>query len=158
MSMTEGTGSRRGDLLYSAWHRPQSIRRWVSADEADALGMVNLDVVLRCERWVEYARCCSEPLVLVETAIGTHQTHKSATVTMRMAKRMNPPLEAYIALLDPNATYTDVERFRVRMIHPRRSPWVDLTPEQWAHKLVEIRARAYHADHCPNARHLRAAA
>lgn len=157
MSMTEGTGSRRGDLLYSAWHRPQSIRRWVSADEADALGMVNLDVVLRCERWVEYNRSCSTPIALIETAIGTHQTHKVATVTANLAAPRAHPLEAYCVLIEPNDTWTDIKSFRVRMVGPNRSQWVDLTPEQWAHKLVEIHRRGEHAPDCRTVPTLRAA-
>lgn len=149
MSMTEGTGTRRGDLLYSTWHRTKSITRYgLTPQQADALGMVNLDALLRCERWVEYARCCNEPLALIETAIGTHQTHKNATVTTRLAARCNPPIEAFCALVQPNESWTDIDAFKVKRLYPEPSRWFDMTPRQWAHKLMEIRERGHHAETC----------
>jgi hypothetical protein len=48
--MREQTGNRRGDLLYSSWHRPASTSRWLPMREADALQMINIDALPHAHR------------------------------------------------------------------------------------------------------------
>jgi hypothetical protein len=46
MSDCERTGRR--DLLMSRWHRPKSVRRWLSAAEAAMLERIDLDYLAAC--------------------------------------------------------------------------------------------------------------
>jgi hypothetical protein len=142
LSHEERTGRRPGE--YSAWHRRGSIRRFVGLERAQLLSMIDLDGAL----YVEFDREDKEPLALIEVARDIGQSHKSATVVRRLAKRAKLP--AYVVLYRPSeaanptdAEHRDIASFRVRRLWPKpEDTWRALTPAEWASGLVQIRAWA----------------
>lgn len=130
------------DNSYSAWHRRRSTRRFVGLERAQLLSMIDLDASL----FVEYDDGSKEPLALIETARDVGQAHKAATVTLNLAKRAKLPcyVVLYSAAGEPNpadATAKDIASFRVRRLWPKpEASWRTVSPSDWAHALVRIRA------------------
>ncbi|WGS43708.1 hypothetical protein LFL97_09380 [Burkholderia sp. JSH-S8] len=128
------------DRAYGAWHRAPSICRYLRADLAESLSMVDLDSVL----FTEYDNAGKIPLALVEVARDIGQ-EKPAGVMQQLARLADVP--AYVALYTPaaaanpcNRNWSDIESFRVKRMWPRPEPgWRVLTPAQWARALVRIR-------------------
>ena len=126
------------DLSYSAWHRPESVGRFVKASRA--LTMLDLDSVL----FSEYAPGNRMPLALIEVAKDVGQ-EKVADVTRHLAELAGLP--AYVALYrtaananPANPQWPDINQFRVKRLWPTPEPgWRVLTPQQWADALVQIR-------------------
>ena len=140
MPQTERTGTR--DLTYSAWHRANSISRFVSEEEAKALTLIDLDHVM----WMECEDGSFEPIALIELARDVGQTFKTAEATRRLARRCHPTLPAYTVLYrvsmeaNPRAPeHPDIVGFRVQQIWPNETKFFYFTPQQWAKKLVDIR-------------------
>jgi hypothetical protein len=133
------------DRAYGVWHRAPSISRYLCADQAESLTMVDLDSVL----FTEYDNRGKMPLALVEVARDIGQ-EKPAGVMQQLAQLANMP--AYVALYTPapeanpaNPNWSDIERFRVKRMWPRPEPgWRVLTPQQWAQALVQIRGWQMH--------------
>lgn len=153
MSQEERYNTR--DRSYSAWHRRQSTRRFVGIEKAQTLAMIDLDAYV----YVEYDDATKEPLALVETAMDVGQSWKTATVTKNLARKACIP--AFVLLYkvsgQPNpadATFFDIESFRVKMIWPTcQTLWTTLTPQQWADALVKIRLQQCAAlDACEKAK------
>jgi hypothetical protein len=140
MTLTERHGNRNGDLLYSAWHRPNSMRRYMPPDIADEMMMINIDALARRERWIETRANTHEPLFLVETAFDTGLSDKPARATQRLAARAQ--LEAYVTLITPNDIRDDIIGFRVRQVNPCTGIWIKLTPQDYADLLLRARTRA----------------
>ncbi len=130
------------DRAYSAWHRRGSTRRFVGIDSAQLLAMIDLDAAL----YVEYDNGTKEPLALIETALDVGQRHKTATVTKMLAKRAGVPCYCVLYMPGRNANpadsrWRDIRQFRVRRMWPRpEKEWRVLTPQEWAHGLIKIRA------------------
>ena len=141
MSQEERYGTR--DMSYSAWHRRNSIRRYVGIEAAQTLAMIDLDGSL----WIEYDDKTKEPVALVETAMDVGQWGKPCTVTRNLAKRANMP--CFVLLYKLSATrrnpadtaYFDVESLRVKRVYPEPEDrqWSILTPDAWARMLITIR-------------------
>ena len=142
----ERTGFR--DQSYSAWHRPESIQRFIGISEAQKLGVIDLDVVI----WIEFNRRTRIPLVLVETAIDVGQAEKPSTVTQHLAAVFSKqrPIAAYCVLYtlardrfcpDPDfPDILDIERFRVKRLEPHpEKTWRSLAPGEFAAELVRAR-------------------
>lgn len=138
MTQEERTGER--DLTYSAWHRRDSIKRFVGAEKAQLLAMIDIDVVL----FVEYDDSTKEPVCLIEIARDTGQSIKPSTVTRKLAEKAKLP--AYTLLYTPskntknpadNSVY-DIEKFRIKMICPEETDLMPYSPSEWAHELIEI--------------------
>jgi hypothetical protein len=130
------------DRSYSAWHRRKSTRRFIGIEKAQLLAMIDLDASL----YVEYDDGTKEPLALIETARDVGQTFKTATVTLNLAKRADLPcfvvLYSLSDSLNPaDVTWKDIESFRVKRLYPNPSSvWETLSPQQWAEKLLSMRA------------------
>ena len=128
------------DRSYGNWHRAASISRFLPADAARTLTMVDLDSVL----FAEYDWPIKIPLCLVEVARDIDQ-EKPAGVIRKLAELAGIP--AYVALYtlraasNPGArNWPDIERFRVKRLWPDpEAGWRVLTPQQWADALVQIR-------------------
>lgn len=141
MPQREVFGTR--DRSYSAWHRIDSIRRFVGIEKAQALGLIDLDASL----YVEYDDNTKDPLILIETAMDNGQDIKPATVTARLAQRCTPTVLAYVLLYklsdvsnpaDP--TCKDIVSFRAQQLHPvKEREWTTFTPKQWAAYLLVLR-------------------
>lgn len=142
MSQEERHGERDG--TYSAWHRRNSTRRFVGIEQAQLLGMIDLDASL----WVEYDDGDKEPLALIETAEDIGQQYKTATVTTKLAERAHLP--AWVLLYrkadGPNPAdprWPDIASFRAKRLCPNaESNWTTYTPDAWAKRLVAIRRKA----------------
>lgn len=130
------------DRTYSAWHRRRSTRRFVGIERAQALAMIDLDAAL----YIEYDQGTKHPVALIETALDVGQAHKSATVTMRLAKLAGLPCYCvlYRAAEIPNPAdpqWPDIQSFRVKRLWPRpERVWRTLEPGEWAKALLEIRS------------------
>jgi hypothetical protein len=121
--MRERSGWR--DQLYSRWHRPEQIARFVGIDVADSLGLIDGD-------WIEYCRTCSQPLALFELTCDWSK-RKAGTVTKRLAEMAQIP--AYVVYYKPNEDSTDILHFAV---DDRDKLY---TPAQYAAGLVKLRSR-----------------
>lgn len=138
---TERYGFRSAE--YSCWHRTASLRRYLGEDLASTISVIDLDHAL----WIEYSEGNREPLLLIESAIDTGQDSKATSVLRHLAKRADLP--AYCVLFTPAAhrnegdvRFHDIERFRVRRVWPDPDQdWTVLSPQQWAERLLIIRAR-----------------
>lgn len=128
MSLTERTGTR--SLAYSKWHRPGSIARFLTPEQAYRLGMIDID-------GCEYCTICKAPLALIETQVST-QPPKAAPVMSNLARAAS--IEAYTASieLDDNG---EPARFRLQRLVPTVTPIVERTPEQFAHFLWGLRTK-----------------
>lgn len=145
MAQEEKYGTR--DLTYSAWHRRMSLQRFVGIEAAQTCAMIDLDAQL----WVECEDETFRPLMLVETALDIGQPHKTGTITRNEAKRgapINEDIPAYVVLYLPadtpnpaNEDWPDIKRFRVKRLWPDSDrEWTTFTPDEWAQKIIEIRA------------------
>jgi hypothetical protein len=128
------------DRAYGVWHREKSISRFLDHRQARTLTMADLDSVL----FVEYGHSGKLPLALVEVAMDIGQ-EKPTGVIRELAKLANLP--AFVALYTPAANanptapaWNDIDAFRVKRVWPKPEPeWRNLSPQQWAEALVNIR-------------------
>lgn len=128
-------------LDYSSWHRTGSLRRYLGRDLAATILLTDIDHTMWCEYGGEH-----QPLLLVESAMDIGQD-KQASVIQQLARRADLP--AYVVLWQraqqPSASderFADIERFRVRRVWPNpEAEWSVLTPQQWAERLLILRAR-----------------
>ena len=139
MSQEERFGTR--DRSYSAWHRRHSTRRYIGIEKAQLLAMIDLDASL----FVEYDDGTKEPLALIETALDTGQSFKTATVTKKLAEKANLPCFVVLYTLadDQNPAdreWKDIKMFRVKRLHPNAEhQWREVSPEKWAKTLLSMR-------------------
>jgi hypothetical protein len=147
MTQEEKYGTR--DRSYSAWHRRNSTKRFVGMEDAQLLAMIDLDASL----YVEYDDGTKEPLALIETARDVGQAHKTATVTLNLARRADLPCFCVLYTLSDSACpgdnrWNDISQFRVKRLHPltvaevekKTYPeWEVLSPDEWAKRLLKMR-------------------
>lgn len=140
--MTQEEKYNQRERSYSAWHRYKSTRRFVGIENAQLLSLIDLDAAL----YVEYDDETKEPLALIETARDIGQSHKTASVTLRLAQRADLPCYVVLYTLSdaPNpadSNWLDISKFRVMRLHPKpEKRWRTLTPQEWADGLLKIRA------------------
>lgn len=153
--LEEQYGNRDGELLYSRWHRPASMRRFVGVDVADAMSMINIDHIYRCDRWASYCGHCRRTQLIVESALDFGQSDKVARVTARLASDLRIPAVALVALITPTADGQDIERFRVKQvaplgaIHERLRGWQEFSPQKYVDLLVWFRRHSKRCNGCP---------
>ncbi|MDQ7978716.1 hypothetical protein QYH69_15805 [Paraburkholderia sp. SARCC-3016] len=128
------------DRAYGVWHRPRSIERFLGHRRAKSLTMADLDSVM----FVEYGYDNKLPLALVEVAQDIGQ-EKPTGVIRQLAKMANLP--AFVALYTPavqpnpaSPAWHDIDQFRVKRVWPKpEAAWRNLSPNEWASALVQIR-------------------
>lgn len=129
------------DGTYSAWHRPDSIKRFVSPVIAAQLTLIDVDVVL----WIECDKT-QYPIALIETARDVGQSQKCSYITRNLAERANLP--ALVVLYTPEKfssnpadnRFQDIASFRVRRICPNEEDeWKQYLPEEYANMLAKMR-------------------
>lgn len=127
MSMEERTGIR--SLIYSAWHRPSVIRRYLGARDAARLTMIDIDACEAC--------CiCSEPIALIETEKTSRPKPKRAPITAALARLAH--IQAYSVAYSVDADDV-IESFRVQRIQPH-DDWVSfMWPADYAKFLLGLR-------------------
>lgn len=155
------------DPLYSWWHRPDNVRRYLDRRAAWRLGLIDID-------GCEYCRYCYQPLALIETQISEN-TPKAANVMRNLAlltesipafsvsvvpghdsyERLTPQrdecLRAGRALKKAVDELGDdpIELFRVRQLAPVHETSVrDMNPQVFAYFLHSFRTR--HELECPS--------
>ncbi len=136
----DGERFQSRDLSFLAWHRPQSISRYLRREDAVQLTMLDVDSIL----FSEYDSTYRLPLALVEVAVDVGQ-EKLADITQKLAEFAGLP--AYVALYSVSANanpaneqWPDIASFRVKRLWPHpEDGWRVLTPQQWADALVRIR-------------------
>lgn len=127
MSMNERTGTR--DLLYSTWHRPASVRRFLSPRVTALITVIDID-------WCEYCNWCCKPVALLETQ-ESGRAPKSAKVTAQLAEMAD--LSAWSVSYERTSDNQDIGLFRVRQIYPASDEVLDLKPAIYAKFLWSLR-------------------
>lgn len=146
MSNLERTGRR--NLLYSKWHRPASLRRFMSARDADSLAAIDID-------FIEYCKRCGLPVAAVETQ-QSKRPPKDANVTVALCQ-MADNLPCYsISYIDGPAEGADdvldgrdVVHIRAKRLWPLPSLTREFTPEEWARHLLSLRGRCRNCSYDP---------
>lgn len=123
--------------LYSSWHRPESMRRFTSAWEADSMRMIDVDAV-------EYCRFCNEPLALIETQ-RSEGPPKPANVMQNLAVAAHIPAFSLSYSVTPGQVWfgEDIASIRVQQLHNPDGP-TDRTiktmePTQFVDFLADLR-------------------
>jgi hypothetical protein len=133
------------DLTYSAWHRTNSVARFLPEEDAKSLRMIDLDALL----FVEYEDGSNEPVALIETAQDCGQEIKPVTVTLTLAQLCRREIRVFICLytksVEPNPlnpSERDIASFRTRCVWPlseRDHGWIVMTPKEWSERLLRLR-------------------
>lgn len=132
------------DLSFSAWHRRDSIKRFIDYKDAEKLSMIDLDSAC----FIEWEDNFKEPIAIVEAAID-HGQYKHARIIQRLAEKA----DIYGLLLlyqlsnerNPvDKTVFDILRFKIKVLYPKqnRDDFVTFTPKEWAESLVAMREYA----------------
>lgn len=125
MSHAERTGTR--SLVYSGWHRPASISRYVGRVAAAKLSMIDVDAC-------EYCCYCGEPVALIETQESTAPP-KSARVLTTLARMAGiPAYSVSVAVVDG-----EIDGFQVQELTPSRGVVLAMTPQVYAYWLLALR-------------------
>src|SRR5690606_23866370 len=132
-SLEERTGTR--DLTYSRWHRPKSIRRYLSVEQAAKLTVIDID-------WCEACWRCAAPLALIETQRST-KGPKNARIMTELAKLAQLPAFSVGYHVGEVGGEEDCIAFYVTQLWPyadaRRV--VTMTAQQYAEWLWSLRSK-----------------
>lgn len=127
MSERERTGAR--SLIYSAWHRVESLMHLLGKRHAWEVGMVDID-------GCEYCRHCSTPLALIETQVSLNDP-KNASVTQKLANMAGIAAYSVSIAVDED----QIAGFKVKQLAPPTTSGVlTMSPEDYAHFLLDLRA------------------
>ena len=148
MSDAERTGRR--DLLYSRWHRPAAIRRYVGAVKAAQLEMIDLDSLESCP-------ICHMPLALGETKNSLNDPAAfTARNTVNLANEAKVP--AFVVCYSCTCGVTgqrhetaddcDIAEFRVRQVAPEEGSTIPMRPNVYAYWLHAFRTEHYKSSGC----------
>ena len=165
MSSQEQTGIR--DLIYSAWHREDSISRFISLSSAKQMSMQDID-------FVEYDY--SKPIIFKEVGLDFGQSYKDVKLLLKTSrlcydfkndiytplkipvlavlytpsdkinkyvnhKTYRDGLQKKIDEFDEYGGIRDIENFRVKCFYPEfmQHGWQNLSPREYAEYLCNIR-------------------
>ena len=147
MPQNERTGKRA--LTYSAWHRKDSIKRFLGGKDviASRLTMIDIDGM-----WIEAKHPYDRPPVaLIETVEVSYKLKpesyypKSANILYQLGKAANVPVFLLLYLPDnkPNPVspeWPDIAEFYVKELYPTKSKlWKCYNPEGFARFLFYLR-------------------
>lgn len=133
MAMHEKSGVR--DLIFNTWHRPDSIGRFISAEDADAMRAIDIDLV-------EYHGPTGRTVLIHEVALDIGQSNKQTLVLRKLAEAAG--CWALCTLYKPASTpnpadtrYKDIESFRMRVVwrtdgQPIEPGFRSMTPAEYA--------------------------
>ena|ERR1017187_2152003 len=136
MSDEERTGTR--NLDYSAWHRSESIVRFLN-DQATAKSLVMIDLdAVECDLHMN-------PVALIETT--QQKSHKPVSMIRNLARMANLP--AFLVHYETgkeknpvNDKRLDIVGFRVRRVYPEPEPEPrPMTPKEFTELLVSLRRK-----------------
>jgi len=133
----------RIDQCYNAWHRTQSLKRFLPESDARRISCIDVDATL----FLEYSNCGRFPLLLLETAMERGQNVKPTTVLTNLAKMADLP--AMVVLYAPSREGTmnpadprwpDIIRFRIKRLWPDpEAEWRRMKPAEYAARLRRAR-------------------
>lgn len=128
MTLEERSGKR--DLVYSGWHRPSRIKRFLDPRKAARLGMIDIDAC-------EYCAACKAALALIE--VKHHKAPvKTATVTLGLGQDANVPV--FLVCYVPDESAEDIKAFQWKQLWPPPQPPArDLTLREYAEWLWSLR-------------------
>lgn len=127
MSDKERIGFR--PLIYSGWHRVESLKRFIGVVAAAKTPMIDIDAC-------EYCCHCKEPLALIETEKTDRPHPKKARVTQALARKAQIPGYSVAYSVDAD---DEIRDFRVQRIEPP-DDWFDfMQPEEYADFLKRLR-------------------
>jgi hypothetical protein len=126
MSQRERTGVR--DMIYSRWHRPELISRYLRLDQAVILDMIDIDACESCH-------FCKRPLALIETK-ESRATSTSAYITSLLAQMAGVP--GYLVFYTATDS-DDISEFRVQQVAPVPGALTVVTPQAYAEWLLSLR-------------------
>ncbi len=129
MSNEERTGRR--SLLYSGWHRPSSITRYVGRLAAAKLCMIDVDAC-------EYCCYCRTPLALIETQESNGKP-KAAPVTATLARMAGIPAFSVSVQVNQTGLVSEIVGFCVQMITPQLGAIVRMNCAEYATWLLALR-------------------
>jgi len=137
--VTDHERTHHRSLIYSVWHRTNSVGRFVEDRKAYLLAMIDLDAI-------EYCRSCGQPLAFLELAYGNGDKWKAATVMTKLAMAQGRPafVVYYLSAETSNPadpSVPDIKEFRVRQMWPKsaKQHLVTMTPKAYAEWLWSFR-------------------
>ena len=141
MSQEERTNKR--PLIYSAWHRSDSLSRFIDERTAVDCHMQDIDSI-------EYTRDEQGNMVflaVIETKLDWGQEFEDTGVPKALGKKLGVPVffVFYTPSQEPNPAnprWPDIEMFCVRQVWPRTTEWRNYTPQEWARFLADYRKEA----------------
>jgi hypothetical protein len=98
----------------------------MTPQDAHKCAMIDIDCA-------EYCHLCKRVLAFVETA--QLRKPKEANVTAGLGQDAHIPVFSLAYSVQDG----DISRFAVRQLSPRRTDIEDLTPQQWADRLIGLR-------------------
>lgn len=148
--MSDHERSGRRDLLYSGWHRPAEIRRYIGAVKAAQLEMIDVDSLESCP-------VCHKPLALGETKNSSKEPSAfSARNTVNLASEAQIP--AFVVCYTCICGVTgekhetredcDIAEFRVQQRWPVLEAVICMTPNVYAYWLYAFRVDHYRRTGC----------
>jgi len=142
------------DLSFSAWHRRDSIKRFINYKDAEKLSMIDLDS--GC--WIEYENNFQEPIAIMEVAKDVGKD-KCARIVQRLAEKADIYGLRLLYKLSKeqnpiDKTVFDILQFKVKILYPKQDTDEKIfTPKQWAESLVKMRKYALSQIHNQIANH-----
>lgn len=141
------------DAAYSAWHRPESIKRYIDEATAKSMRQIDMDAILGDDiglhdegtTWVEFPADKSWPIALIETAVDVGQPDKIAYATQNLARISNLPGGVVLYKLSerPNPVKPDVkdiDSFRARKLWPNpQAGFRNFSPSEYVKWLLAAR-------------------
>lgn len=135
----------RPDGVYNTWHRLDSISRFIPPEIAEE--MLSIDVDLLEINSGGYALMLTEAVRANTWPLRKIKNTSGISKLADVERKFNLPayLVAYEPANRPNPAderYEDIERFFVQRRLPKpqhKKYFIELTPQQWAEKLVKIR-------------------
>ncbi len=128
------------DLSFSAWHRRDSIKRFIDKKDAEKLSMIDLDSAV----FIEWEDQFKEPIAIIEAARDNGQ-YKHAWIIKRLAQKADIYGILLLYKLSKNKNpvdtrYYDIDGFKIKILHPKvDNDFIYYTPLEWAKSLVELR-------------------
>lgn len=128
MSQERRSTRTNHDVYLDFWHRREALSRYLGR-RAQWVSLIDIDCC-------EYCHLCYEPVALVETK-DIRAKSKAGTVTAKLASRAMLP--AWVVEYSLTPAGDDIEWFRLTQWHPQRPGTQQLTAQQYALWLWDLR-------------------
>jgi hypothetical protein len=139
--MSDREHSGRRDLLYSHWHRPAQIRRYLKPVDAAKLEMIDLDSIESCP-------VCHTTLAMTELKNSANDPRSFPShITADLAIDADKPafVVCYTCVCGVTGSKhetrdgCDIAEFRVQQIAPQSGGMWEMSPDEYANWLLAFR-------------------